>query len=143
MNMILSLINELELALDVYLVKKAPALKPGMKEKIMQVGPTFMKVFGIIGLIIVLALLLPIGPFATYYKTFPDVLSLLALGISLVLQIKAIAGLMKRTKKGWDLMYYSTLLSILSSAFRLDIFGTVIGGVLGLYLIFQVREYYK
>lgn len=78
-------------------------------------------------------------------------LSLIALvGFSL-LSLLAFPGLKAKKKTGWNLMFLSSLASFVYAVVSLfydgggfgSFAGTAIGTVLGLYLLFQVRSYYK
>jgi len=63
--------------------------------------------------------------------------------VVIVLELIALPGLFKREMKSWRLMYYVTLLNAVHNAISLNISGLVIGTLLSMYILFQVREYYK
>jgi len=67
---------------------------------------------------------------------------LFSLGV-LTLDILAIPGLFKRTRQAWYLLYWATLLGTVQNLISLNLGGLVIGTLLSLYLLFQVKEYYK
>ncbi|KKU12762.1 MAG: Chromate transporter, partial [Parcubacteria group bacterium GW2011_GWC2_45_7] len=54
----------------------------------------------------------------------------------------AIPGLFKRQEKAWKLLYYATLLGGLQNIVTMQI-GGLIGTLVSLYLLFQVKGYYK
>ena len=59
-----------------------------------------------------------------------------------VLTIASLPGLFARKKAGWNLAFYGQLLSIVHSLAIGSILGAIIGGLIGLYLLFQVRTLY-
>lgn len=78
-------------------------------------------------------------------------LTIVFLIVTGVLALLAFPGLQARKKTGWNLMFYSSLAGLAYSVVSLfydgagfsSFIGTVIGTVLGLYILFQVRSYYK
>ncbi len=135
--------------LDLYLVKKAPALPKGAKEAIVQFGPWVVLVLFVLSLPLILALFgigTAMAPFAMMGGANNGILymvSLVILAASLVLEAMAIPGLFKRQKQAWMLMFYSTLLGAASSLLNFNIFNLIIGTLISLYILYQVREYYK
>jgi hypothetical protein len=69
-------------------------------------------------------------------------ISMVILAVSLILEAMAIPGLFNRTRQGWNLVYYSSLISIVSSLLTFNI-GSILMSVVALYFLFQVRSYYK
>ena len=144
-----SLIPQLEDLGDQYLVQKAPfQLPPGVKEFIVQFGPYITLVLMLLALPIILialgisAFLLPFG----YTAGGAGLVSTLGLVIavaSLILEAMALPGLFKRSKTGWNFVFYSILLSAVGSLIHLDIVGLIIGTLISLYILFQIRSYYK
>lgn len=78
-------------------------------------------------------------------------LSLISLLVFSLLSLLAFPGLKNHKKTGWNLMFYSALasavLAIVSLFYSGAGFGSfllsALGTLLGLYLLFQVRSYYK
>lgn len=140
--------NGLTDTLELYLVKKAPALPPGAKEVIVKFAPWITLILLVLALPAVLALIglgTVLAPFAYMGGVSAGTgftLSLVILAISVVLEALAIPGLFKRTKQGWNLVFYSTLLSLVSSLVSYNIVGGLISALIGLYILFQVRSYY-
>ena len=132
--------------LDYYLVQKAPFQIPeGGRDWIVKFGPWITVVLLVLLIGPVLAILglgtiiMPFGGPA-YASAFG--LSALLLIIHLVLMIAALPGLFARKKSGWNMLFYSELFSIAVSLVSYNIIGGLIGGVIGLYIIFQVRAKY-
>jgi len=63
--------------------------------------------------------------------------------VTLVLELIALPGLFKRSKSGWNFIFYASLVGIIQSVVSFSLGGLIIGGLVGLYVLFQVREYYK
>jgi hypothetical protein len=55
----------------------------------------------------------------------------------------AIPGLFKRTKSAWNLMFYASLVNILSNLFDGSLISAAIGAVISWYFLFQIRRFYK
>ena len=146
-----SLIPQLEDILDLYLVKKAPfQLPPNVKELIVKFGPYITLVLMILSLPVILvalglsAVLLPmVGVAAGATVGITAMISLLFVVASLVLEAIALPGLFKRSKVGWNFLFYAILLSTVSYLVRLDIFSLIVGTLVSLYFLFQIRSYYK
>lgn len=146
-----SLIPQLEDLLDLYLVKKSPLQLPAnIKELIVKFGPYITLVLMILALPVILlalglsAVLLPaVGVAAGVSTGISATLGLVISIASLVLEAIALPGLFKRSKVGWNFVFYAILLSAVSYLIRLDIISLVIGTLVSLYFLFQIRSYYK
>lgn len=141
---------QLEKTLEFYLKEKSPFSLP---ENIKILIVTFLPYFLIIGLIFSLPSFLaffgririlpfyeswlPQKPFFSYQ--FSNLVAFLAM----IFQAISLPYLFKRKKEGWQLVYYATLIWILYSLFWFDLIGGIISGLISLYLLFQVKEYYR
>jgi len=74
---------------------------------------------------------------------FAALISLIAGVITMGLEAWAVPGLFKRTRAAWRLVFYATLVSFAGSVLSMNLVGAVIGGVIGWYILFQVKELYK
>ena len=142
-------LSQIEEKLELYFGKKAPSMPENIKELIVKYSPYL----SIIMLLLALpALLLAFGlttiamPFAYvgnlhtgFSFSFTALLSL----ISLILEVMAIPGLFKRSKKSWKYMFYASLISLLSSILALNLSSVVIGGAISFYILFQIKALYK
>lgn len=150
-----STLTGLEGFFDTYLRVKAPFQLPaGAKEFIVKYGPWITLVVIIIAAITIIPLtLLALGitaatlPFAVVagygHNTMMGFVQI-GFGIAtLVLEAIAIPGLLKRKLSAWKLVYYASLLSALGSLLSLSILSLVIGLLVSMYILFQIREYYK
>lgn len=145
------LINDLITTLDTYLAKKAPALPLNIKDLIVKLAPWLVLLSVIMSIPAILAIFgfgaLSFGnPYRSmmlpsYGVTY--ILSIVVLAITTVLSALAIKGLMNKTKSGWMLLFYSTLVSVVYSILSFNIIGGLLSALISFYLLFQVREYYK
>jgi hypothetical protein len=132
--------------LDEYLVKKAPFQIPDAgKEFIVRFGPWISLVLLILLLPLILfalgmgAVFMPFGGVA-YATGFG--LSAIFACVQMVLLVIALPGLFNRKMAGWMFLFYEQLVGIVGSLVRYQIVGAIIGGLIGLYILFQVREKY-
>ena len=145
-----SLTPQLEDMLDLYLVKKAPFQLPAnIKELIVKFGPYITLVLMILALPIILlafgwsAVLLPAyGVAAGFGAGISATIGLVLAIVSLVLEAIALPGLFKRSKVGWNFVFYALLVSVVSYVINLDIM-SIIFSVVSFYFLFQIRSYYK
>jgi len=131
--------------LDFYLVKKAPFQIPdNIRELFVKYGPWIALVFLIIS-IPPLLILLGIG---TVLLPFAGVaapgwgLAMIALVVTLGLEIAALPGLFARRMSGWRLIFYAQLVGIVHSLLMGSVIGAIVGGLIGLYVLFQIRSLY-
>ena len=61
----------------------------------------------------------------------------------LALMVMALTGLFARKMSAWKLVFYAQILGIMLSLLRGSIVGAVVGGVISLYVLFQVRPLYR
>lgn len=142
-------LSQLEENLDLYFGQKAPALPTGAKEAIVNFAPWITVVMLFVSLPPVLAILgigsimAPFSFLGGVNAGYSYMLSLIFLALSMVLEALAIPGLFKKTKAGWNFVFYSTLVNILSNLVHYQFMNLVIGGLISFYLLFQVKSYYK
>ncbi|HSW48305.1 MAG TPA: hypothetical protein VLG67_04470 [Candidatus Saccharimonadales bacterium] len=134
------------------LFKKAPAIPANGREAIVNITPWIALIFGIIGALALLTLLgvaSVFAPFAMYggYAGVGGYGSALIGGwisfAASILLLAAFPGTKARKLSGWNLLFWSELLRIVGSIVAGSIVGGIIGGLIGLYLIFQIKSYYK
>ena len=138
----------LEKELAPYFIDKAPAASIEFKEGFVKYFPWITVVLLVLLLPVLLmalglgAALTPFGFLGGVGAGLGYVLSLVLAGATLVLDVLALPGLFGRRRSGWKWAYYGQLLSIISNVLTFSIFGILMGGLF-LYLLFQVRSYYK
>ena len=132
--------------LDFYLVKQAPFQIPdGGREWIVKFGPWITVVLLILTLPILLfalglgAIFIPFGRIG--YASGFGFLTLFVI-VEVGLMIAALPGLFARKMAGWRLLFYSQLVSIVYNVLTGNIVGGLLFGLIGLYILFQVRTKY-
>lgn len=144
-----SSLNQLEVTLEEYFVKKAPTIPENIKEIIVNFAPWITLVILIITLPAVLfvfglgTLLAPFSFLGGIQAGFSYTLSMIVLAISLVLEALAIPGLFKRSKGGWNLVFYASIINAVSNLISFNIVSLIIGTLITWYILFQVKSYYK
>ncbi|MFA6509207.1 MAG: hypothetical protein WCV62_01925 [Candidatus Peribacteraceae bacterium] len=136
------------------LFAKFPHLPESARQTIANIAPWIALIFGALGLLA----LLSAGAMATLFS-FASVV-LLANGITpLVLLITVIAGIIAcalellafkplgaRRKKGWNYLFYGTVLTtaatLLNMAVGYGSLGSLVGSLIGFWLLFEVRGLY-
>lgn len=144
------LVNQLEAVLDEYMVTKAPfALPMGLKEFIVTVSPYLIiiaAVFAIPALLLALGLSTAFAPVTMMGGYQWGVMAYVGIAVSLatlVVEVMAVPGLFKRTRKGWRLVFYATIISLVGSIISFSIISGIIGAIISWYILFQVKELYK
>lgn len=131
---------------------KAPHLPPNIRQTLTKIAPWLALIGGILGVLGFLSA----GAFGSIVS-----LSFLGMGmvsitwyvavliglIAAVLDLLAYKPLSKMSKKGWDFLFYGTVLmtasSIIDIAIGYGMTGNLIGDIVGLWLLFEVREMYR
>jgi len=132
--------------LDLYLVKQAPFQIPdGGREWIVKFGPWITVVLLILTLPILLfalglgAIFIPFGGIG--YASGFGVLTLFVI-VEVGLMIAALPGLFARKMAGWQLLFYSQLVNIAYNILSGHVVSALLGGLIALYILFQVRPLY-
>lgn len=144
-----SAMAKLEKQLELYLVDKAPSIPKEWKQLIVKIAPwlsVIMVVFAVPAILAAFGLTAMFG--SLIYLTGPVYGAGLTISwfftlVIMALEALAIPGLFKRTKAGWNLLFYANLLGAVQNLVIFNLGGLIIGTLLGLYILFQVKEYYK
>lgn len=166
----MSAFKKLESNLDNALVKKAPFQLPEEARKlIVEWSPWINLVLGILGLLAAKWLWdagHTVNKLVDYVSTLTQgyaapvqklgfffYASLLSLIISAVLMLIAVPGLKAKSKsRGWDLAFYAVLFNLVYGVVYLfadqggevgRLISTAVSTIVGLYILFQIRGYYK
>ena len=82
--------------------------------------------------------------------TTPMMISIAFFVLSAVIMAMAITPLKEMKKKGWDLMFMATIVSVVASIFNYgygdivtSIIGSAIGAVIGMYFLFEIRSHFN
>jgi hypothetical protein len=133
--------------LDFYLVKKAPFQIPdNAKEWIVKYGPWITVVLLVLmlpAILFVLGVGSALMPFGGYAYATGFGFAAIFLVVNVGLMVAALPGLFARKMSGWNLMFYARIIGIVYSLLSYAFIGGIIGGILGLYILFQIRPLYK
>ena len=139
--------NDIMDRLEYYLVKQAPFQIPGdIRELLVKYGPwiaVFLLVITLPALLVAFGIgvaLLPFGG-AAYAGgfTFFTILTIINVGLLAL----ALPGLFARKMAGWNLLFYAQVLSFAASVASGALVSGIVGLVISLYILFQVRGLYR
>lgn len=141
---------QLENLLDEYLVKKAPFTLPdGWRETIVKFAPWLNLILMLVALPALLALFglgaifTPLSYLGGVQTGLNYTFGLVVAAVAVVLNALAIPGLFKRTRQGWMFLFYATLVGVVENAIHFNIGNLILSSLLSLYILFQVKSYYK
>jgi hypothetical protein len=137
----------LENELEPIFLGKFPPFPEDVKEFIVKYGPFFLLVsaifmlFGLLTAFGVGTAALGISMMA-YGSGFYMYFGLIIATIIMVMYFMAFTPLRARKRAGWNLLYYALIISLVSNLLQLALFAFIIGGLLGFWVLFQIREKY-
>lgn len=146
-------LNQLESLFEEYLGKKAPAMPENIKETLTSFAP-YIAIVGIVLTLPAVFTLLGIGAAMSPFTAFLGASYMMSYGFtyyvgivvligSAILEALAIPGLFKRTKGAWQLMFYSSLVSFVGTVVQGSVLGGLLSLLIGMYILFQVKEKYR
>lgn len=129
---------------------KLPPLPTNVKDILVKLAPWFALIFGIIGILGSIAatgFLTVLSPFIALggglgVATGGIVAGVLGL-VGSVLTLMAYPGLRDRKMMGWKYSFYSQLTSVVAALVGLNLVGAVVSALIGFYILFQIKSYYK
>lgn len=135
--------TDLVLTLDKWF-KQVPSLPDSVREVLVKITPWLALIFGIIGVIVGLGALglSPLALLGGLDASFVVLLTGVVSIVSSVLMLMAYPKLMKRQYKGWELLFWAEAVNVVSAVLTLSV-GSVLGVLIGFYLLFQIKSYYK
>lgn len=138
-SQVTDIINSLE---DVF--KKAPHLPANIREVLVRIVPILSLIFGVLGILVGLGAVgvSPIALFGGVDATFMVLISGVFAIASSVLMLMAYPKLTKHLYAGWTLLFWSEVISAVSALLTLSV-GSVIGIIIGFYLLFEIKGHYK
>jgi len=142
-------LKQLDETLDLYLKQKAPAIPQDIKDLIVSFAPwinILLMLLAVPALIGILGLSTRVNRWAYWSGTGMGMtyyISMALLGLTLLLRGMAIPGLLSRNIKGWQFVYYSIYVDAVHSLLSYNIVGAIIGALIGLYVLFQIKDAYK
>lgn len=129
-------------------VEKAPKLSEKGKGWIVKILPWLTLILGLVALPAILAGL-GLGAIVTPFlilgggtKHLGWSFLFLISAIQTIMELVAVPGLFKKSKKGWQLLYWANLLGLASSVLSFSGMGLVITAV-SLYLLYQIKNNYR
>jgi hypothetical protein len=99
--------------------------------------PFVLGVFGLAGFAGMMGAAAGIGFGIGYYASIATAIA------QIVMYFLAYTLLIAKKKEGWNLMVYSNILSVVVGVFTATLIGSLLGAAIGLYVLFQVKYYYK
>ncbi len=150
-NDLAKMLTDVENKLNEIFGKKAPKMPESVVDFLVKYGPyliivglilTVLTVFQTIGWTSRLA---PMNRWGGYNYGFGPkfwLMEILML-VPAAMQAMAVSPLMKRQIKGWRLMFWASLVSVVIGVLRLELGGTLVGAIISWYILFQIRKEYK
>lgn len=129
--------------------KKLPPLPANAVDGLYKIAPWIALVFGVIGVLgslsgfgalTFLAPLAAMGGASNYYPL--GIISTAGWLVSSVLMLLAFTGLKDGKMSGWNLLFWSEVVSVVASLVAFSL-GSIVGAVIGFYLLFQIKPKYK
>jgi len=143
---------------DMLYAKVSFKLPKAAKDVIVQFGPWITLVVALLSLPIIFGVF-AVSTVVSYYGALAGVtygpmyyVSIMVLAVQVVLMFVSVSPLLKRQRKGWQLVFYASTISVvysLVSSFSYGYFAIagllwgLIGAAISYYVIFQIRSYYK
>lgn len=133
---------------------KAPALPKNVTEVIVKITPILSLVFGILGILFALGglgVLTVFSPLAFFFGG-PGGMSAYGTGFlaaliwlaSSVLMLLSYTGLKAKKANGWNMLFWSEVVSLVGSVLSVSgLLSGVIGALIAFYLLFQIKPYFK
>ncbi len=129
-----------------------PELPTNIKDVLVKITPILALIFGILGIlgsISAFGALTAFSPFMMMGRVNSmgyfgyNYISLILWLVAAVMLVSAYSGTNKRKLSGWNRLFWSEIISFIGSLFAYEIFSGLIGCVIALYLLFQIKSYYK
>lgn len=128
---------------------KLPNLPKDARELLVTITPWAALIFGVLG---VLGGIGGLGVFSAFSPLVmagggaaalgSGIISAVLLLVSSVLLLAAFSGTKARKLQGWKFLFWSEVVSVVAAVLSISILG-VLFALIGLYLIFQIKSYYK
>ena len=132
--------------------EKVPPLPKNWQDTLARIAPILSLIFGILGIIVAiggLGVLTATSPLAflggaqTVSSYGTGIVATLIYLVGSILLLASYPGLKARKYKGWTLLFWSEAVNLVGGLVSLAIVSAIIGALIGFYLIFQIRSYYK
>lgn len=145
--------NGLEVMLEP-IFAKFPHLPENGRKMLVDFSPWIALIFGALGILALLGVgsMMGMGLSMLAYGGGMGLSVLVHTGIALVsavLLLMAYPGLKAKTKKGWNMVFYSEVVSVIGGVIGIvmwgasGIVGVIISALIGFYILFEIRSYYN
>ena len=128
---------------------KVPPLPPELISLLVKVAPFLALLGGVFGALGLLSLGKLDGEYgrligaAAYGSTWQYYVSIIGGAVSAVIYLLAFTPLRAQKKRGWDLMYYGFLITLVLHLVTFSILSLAVGFLLGGWILFQVKPHYS
>lgn len=129
--------------------KKLPNLPKNIQEVIVTITPWIALIFGILGVlggVAGLGILTAFSPVlvlgGSAYSTGTGIISVILGLASAALLLMAFSGTKAKKLKGWNFLFWSEAVNVVAALIAFSV-GGVVFSLIGFYLIFQIKSYYK
>ncbi len=124
--------------------KQVPNLPANAREVLVKIAPAISLIFGVLGVLVGLSALglSPLALLGGLHSSFVVLLTGIATLVSSILLLMAYPKLAKGKYKGWEYLFWSQSVSVISAVISLSL-GSVLGMLIGFYILFQIKSYYK
>ncbi len=129
-----------------------PALPTNARDVIVKITPILALIFGILGILGILSVFSAITAFAPVmmmgrlngvgYWGY-NYLSLVLWLFADIVMLTAYSGVRQRKIIGWNRLFWSQIIYFVGSILSYEIISGLIGIAIALYLLFQIKSYYK
>jgi hypothetical protein len=128
--------------------EKFPAIPKNGRDTLAKIAPILALIFGILGILVAvsgLGIFTAFAPFAYMggYGYGTAYISAIIYLVASVLMLMAYPGLNARKYKGWKLLFWSEVVNLIGGLLSMAILSAIVGALIGFYLLFQIRSYYK
>ncbi len=132
--------------------KKAPAIPANGREAIVKITPWIALIFGVLGVLGAvggLGLLTVLSPLAVFggvqgvSSYGAGFIAALIWLVASVFLLAAYPGTKAKKLSGWNMLFWSQVIHLVGSLVVLSIVSGLIGALIGFYLLFQIKSYYK
>lgn len=127
---------------------KLPPLPKGVKDFIVTILPWLALIFGLLGVLVALAalgiltFLAPLAAIGNVNQTTALTIGLILGMISSVVTLVSFPGLLSKKITGWNLIFLSVVVGVISSIEAIFIVGIIVS-LIEFYILFQIKSYYK
>jgi hypothetical protein len=135
---------------------KFPRLPKGATDILVTIAPWLALIFGILGALSIVTVVLGLVGLSGAAMMYTPVVGAVVSGFSAlalvglliglaasIFELLAFSGLKDRKMVGWRYLFLSQSVSILGAIVAMNLIGAVLSFLIGYYLLFEVRSYYK